>query len=625
MTLHISIKLQYGLFLLFFLLNFSIQAQILDDTTKLVYNARTTRYSYSSDWLLNRSAMNTIDTNIINNHNYMFHYRNGILYQDLGNLGTALRRVYWEQPSEPGIALGHETYRDYMFDPEKIPLYNSKSPFARISYIQGSRGLQTIDAEFTRNITSGWNAGMDIRRMVSLKQIGVSDRTEQQFSNYGFYGQTNYTSKKGNYRAFAWIDVMHHFHYENGGILPDTLDAQINLFDYTLENVNLVKKSGTTGRLQSVDRRTFYRGYQQLSFVKNGIQVFHQIDYKKRLLRYDDNNLIQNSDFYPDILFDTVETFDRTRYDLIENKAGVKGTVSKLYYQFYIRHRATNYKQARDTFYQAKYQEGFIGGVLEYRHADTLYLSVQAEQGQSDFRYAAKLVTPYGKAGVSATSVSPGLMQNNYSSNHFLWRNSFKNTNSIVASAQADLKWKGQEFIPKVSWTSIDNLIYYNTAAVTQQSTSTISFLQLGAKLKTGYRFIWLENEVVYTTRTGPDYWPVPELLYIPRLYIQGNVFKKAARVQAGVEMIYTSSYATPSYMPVTQQFYLTNPADTLASIPASAQVNVFLNAYLKRAKLFLLMTHANQNLPDLGYLKTPYYSALGRTIHFGITWMFYD
>lgn len=615
------------LFLLF-LLNGTmfLRAQVLDDSTKLVYNAGTTRYLTGADFLYLRANSSPIDTNILNFHNYQFNYKNGTLYQDLGNLGTALRRVYWEQASEPGRQLGHDVFKDYMFDPEKIPLYNTRSPFTRISYVQGSRGLQTIDAEFSRNIKPNWNFGFNVRRMVALKQIGVADRSEQQFSNYGFQVQSNFTSKSGKYRNYIWMDVMHHFHFETGGILPDTGDTQDQMFDYKLENIQLVRTLSSTSRLQSEDRRTYYRSYQELSIAKNGLQVFHQLDFKKRLLRYQDNNLINNYNYYPAIFFDSTATNDQSKYHLLENKAGVKGLIGNVYYQLFARHRYTLFNQHLvDTIRENKYEELFFGGVVEYRRSDSVYIGVSAESGLWDFAYAAYLRSPILNLQVRSTSTSAGILQENMYSNHAQWTKTFRNVNSTVASASAVLKWKGQSFTPRASYTMLDNLIYYDTTSAPSQTSELISFMQMGGMLKTGFRGLWMENELVYTKTVGPDYWPVPEWFYTGRIYAYGRVFKKVLRLQTGVEATRTSVYRTPSYSALLQQFYLTNPNDPLARVGSYWQANVFLNAYLKRAKFFLLVSHANQNFPKAGYFKTPYYSALGRTVQFGITWMFYD
>jgi hypothetical protein len=603
-----------------------LPAQVLDDSTKLVYNAGTTRYLTGADFLYLRSGASPVDTNITNFHNYQFHYKDGILYQDLGNLGTALRRVYWEQAPEIGRQLGHEAFKEYMFDPEKIPLYNTRSPFTRIAYVQGSRGLQTIDAEFSRNINPTWNFGINFRRMVAQKQIGVSERTEQQFSNYGFLAQNNYTSKSGKYRNYMWMDVMHHFHFETGGILPDSGDTQEQMFDYKLENIQLTRVLSSVGRLQSEDRRTYFRLYQELSVAKSGLQIFHQADLKKRKLRYQDNNLESNVSYYPAIFYDSSATNDRTQFNVLENKGGVKGLVRSFYYQVYARHRLLQFSQQQsDTIKEKKYEELFFGGVAEFRKSDSICLGVSAEMGQWDFAYAAYWRSPKLQLQVRSISTTAGALQENMYSNSAQWTNLFRNVNSTVFSASGSISWKGQSFIPKASFTLLDNLIYYDTSSVPKQSSELISFTQLGGKLKTGYKWLWMENELVYTKTTGPDYWPVPEWLYVGRIYTTGRIFKKVLRVQTGIEAIRTSVYQTPSYSALLQQFHLTNSNDELARVGSYWQGNVFFNAYLKRAKFFLLVSHANQNLPNAGYFKTPYYSALGRTVQFGVTWMFYD
>jgi hypothetical protein len=603
----------------------SVFSQILDDSTKLVYGAFSTRYRYGEDVLYSRSQEQKVDTSFLNFHNYYFYYRDGMLYQDLGNLGTALRQVYYTPASSPGRTLGHQVFQPYMVDPERIPLYNTRSPFMRLAYIQGSRGLQSINAEFSRNIKPHWNAGFNIRRMVALKQIGVSDRTEQQFNNYGFQAQTNYTAPSGKYAAYAWMNVMHHFHFETGGILPDSGDTQELLFDYKLENVRLNKSSGTKARLQSEDRRTYYRLYQQASIASKRLMAFHQLDFQKQIIRYQDNNLSQNSSYYPAILLDSSSADDWTNYHVLENKAGLKFAAGKWYANAYVRHRKLFFKQDEVQMILKEYQELLGGGVLEFRMQDTLTAGIQVEQGSRDYLHRVYAHTKWLNLEASVRSLSPTLLQENMSSNFASWNYSWANSQTFQGKAEGILAFKDQYIKPGISFTSVNKLIYYDSTGTPNQSDKNIGWASVSLRLKNGYRWIWMENDLIYTQRSGPEYWPVPQWFYMGRIYTQGQAFKKVLKLQVGIEAFFTSSYAAPSYSTSIQQFYITPSSDSLARINDALQANFFMNAYLKRAKFFFLVSHANQNLPQAGFFKTPYYSALARTIQFGVTWMFYD
>ena len=81
------------------LLGFNVSyAQILDDTTKLVYGPTTTQYTYEHNIKYNDRHFNVIDTSIIDIHRYSHTEESEYKFQDLGTIGTAVRSVIYEPP-----------------------------------------------------------------------------------------------------------------------------------------------------------------------------------------------------------------------------------------------------------------------------------------------------------------------------------------------------------------------------------------------------------------------------------------------------------------------------------------------------------------------------------------------
>src|SRR5690554_3576602 len=66
-------------------------SRVIDDTTRQVYGPRTSTYYHERDFFFNRPVLNPIDTVIHNYHrNSNYVQKNENLYQDLGNIGTAI-------------------------------------------------------------------------------------------------------------------------------------------------------------------------------------------------------------------------------------------------------------------------------------------------------------------------------------------------------------------------------------------------------------------------------------------------------------------------------------------------------------------------------------------------------
>jgi len=628
--------------ILYLLVSFPAYCQILDDSTKLIYSAKTTQYFTFGDVLYNTNRKTSIDTSLINLHNYNYYFKNGILYQDLGNFGTPLNRIYYEVPNSIGKKLGFTTMNEYGYDPDKLEYFDTKSPYTKVMYVQGALGQQMLEAQHTQNIKPYWNVGFSIKRMVAIKQIGVSGVKEQQMTHYSFNTHSSYFSKNKRYTFLFSFTHLDHVEYENGGILPDSGATKADLFHYKLETPQLYSRpNGRTvpTHLRSYQKTSNFRFFNQYNITKGkGLQVFHQFDYSTAFIRYDDDylyNLVpseQNAGYYPNLYFDTISTHDRIAYELYENKAGIKGSAikEKLFYLAYARRRDFGYSQTNYQTFQRnvhRYHENFIGGQAEYRITDTMALSAKAEYyiGRDylfDFNFRSKFLD----AGYTSISYSPTLFQLSNVSNSYIWQNDFSNTYANSARIAAKVN-AGRLFIsPFAEYTNVYQMIYYNSQALPQQSNGLVNMTSVGLSGKFTYKIFCAEEYIRYTNIGGADVWRAPALFNMTRLYVYGPLFRHALRLQLGVEAFWKSGYYGNAYSPATQQYYLSDRSNSFNYLDSYLLTNVFLNTQIKRGFVFLKFSHINQGIAQPpGYFITPYYTALPRSFEFGVRWLFYD
>ena len=588
------------------------------------------------DILFNTNKETHVDTNFVNFHNYNYFYKNNILYQDLGNYGTPLNRIYYEAPAQIGKTLGYNAFNDYAPDPANIKYYNTRSPFTNLHYIQGSRGQQDIEVELSRNINSRWNVGFDFKTATSLKQLGVSQRKEVQMQHYSFIAYTSYKSKSDRYKLLANFTVFQHTNNEFGGIKPDSGDTKADLFNYELENVNL-NRPNTNGVIRSADKRYNFHLYQEYGiFNDSALKLFHIADYSIRSNSYEDDYLSTNRAYYaahtdtttsarPLFLADTNITQDLTKYKLLENKIGLKGEAGNLFYMAYFKRRDFSYEQFRYNDLNSTsstYGENYIGGMVRYKITDLSSITGNAEYylGRDYLvkgEYKNKLLT----LGYYSVSSSPSLLQMQKTGNNFEWTNNFSNTVSNNLYLKANLRTGNFIFDPYVNFSNVQGYIYYDTTAMPVQSAASTQIYSAGFHTKIKWKSFYFENDLRYTTHSGADVIRMPELFNLARLYVYSPVFKKVLHLQFGVDFYWKSSYYANNYMPVTQQFYLNNSF----LVDQYLLGDIYLNAFLKRAMFFLKVSHVNMDLPKAGYFITPYYTGMGRSIDFGIKWLFYD
>lgn len=624
-------------YLLFFIFSLSISeysfSQIVDDSTKLIYGPRTTRYVTEQDVMFNSGNVYEVDTALSDIHNVYSLYQGKQIYQNLGNLGTPISPVYYIPPSSIGKNFGFNSFDAYAFNSAKIKYYDTRSPFTSIKYLQGGSGQQLGDAEFSRNIRPNWNFGFEIKRLTSNKLFGAVTPRERLADHTSFLFFTRFITGDSAYQVMANYTFLDHKNFETGGVLRQPGESLDDLFDYREEKAHLYNS-------RSMEKRSVYHLYHQLSLVpKELIQLFHVFDFYNQSNRFKtttDRLFYPDRNYVPSDYYSETEYTDRTDFSSFENKAGLKGLVGNFYYRVYYRRKDFSYKQNFPGDSTRRFNENFAGGDLSYRIFEKVSLNASGEylvsgnylsKGGRDYMAKAELISNYVTGGYYRINHSPTLLQLKYNGNNFIWNNmdsdssEFATTLSDNVYANGNLKWKSLTFNPGVNFSTVKNYTYFDTIALPKQESSSIQVMSLDAMVKLNWNWINIENFIKYTTVSNPGIIKVPEIYNHLRVYYQGRIFNKALLAQIGVDLFWKSDYFANHYMPITQQFYLNN----YFLVENYLLADFFINVQLKRTNGFLRFSHVNQGLAGEGYFNTPYYPSLPRNFEFGIKWNFFD
>jgi hypothetical protein len=625
-------------------------AQIRDDSTKQIYGTHSTFYVLEEDILNNKKTENRLDTTLNGFHNYGTLYQGETVYQNLGNFATATFPIFYQAPLQIGKTLGFNSSNIYAVDPYRVRYYDTKSPYTSVYYVQGSRGQQILQAEFSRNVNKQWNIGFDVRSVSSRQVIGQSATTtsgaNRQANFISVILSTRYFTKDERYQLLSNITTLDGKSKENGGVRIDpaihTSDSIYNsLFD-PLVTTNLYFA-------RTLEKRFNYHLYQQLSpFKSQVIQLYDVFDYQSRTNRYIDGLNTSDSSFYktnykkgivqsPNGIYDPDATNDRTIFHLLENKAGIKGSAGIVSYRAYWRFRDLTYNQSyqygldRISPYTLKFRENFLGAVVNINLKDSSNISASAEiyvhgndKKLNDYflraEYKGKLL--YG--GINSIMSSPTLVQREYNGNHLSWSNDFSSTLTNNAYGGLALRLGDLEIKPSVNYFLVSNYVYYDTLAHPAQTSKDISILYGNLHLRYKLRSFYVENFFRHTTVSGAgaQYIRMPEFYNHTRIYHQNHFFEENLHIQVGFDVFYKSSYFANQYMPINQQFYLNNSF----SIPSYWLADFFINFQVKKVNFFLKLTNVALRLfPQNGYVTTPYYPGMKRTFEFGLKWMFFN
>lgn len=317
----------------------------IDDSTKVIYGPKSTRYVLEDDVLNNRRKLYTVDTTMDDVHRFLYVQRNQNQYQDLGNLGTPMRPVFVPVPTEIGAQTGYSVFAPYAYQTGAVKYFNTKSPFSDMYLALGGRNQNILRFDFTQNINPRFNAGFAVQRFTSQKQFGgilnsgnSTDRLLAQ--NWGFLGHTNYQSRNEKYTLLLHFINMNHELAEQGGVLPGaTLGGDgsqvVNRYDYDGDP----RLTAAYGR----EIRNDWHAYQQF-VLDQGFQLYHRLDYRRQKNYFQDDTLRLNQlptqtlvgvipGFYPSSLTnpnlttlgDTARLEQDARFRLLENQFGLKG------------------------------------------------------------------------------------------------------------------------------------------------------------------------------------------------------------------------------------------------------------------------------------------------------------
>jgi hypothetical protein len=611
------------LFLLILLLPFCVEGQILDDSTRQVYGPSTTRFLYEQNFLQDDTLYLHPDT-LIDGFRFMTKNRaSGWMWQDLGNAGTAARRVIFDLPENAFTETGFTAFSE-LYGPrtDKIKYYNTRSPFTNMSYIQSSRGLGNLGFTHSRNINERLNVTLDLERISSSKQYSARTSEERLVDHWDFTLSSNYTTKNKKYTVLASFIHFNHKQIEQGGIRP------LNNEPFVLpEDIASAYRTTYQQRLvgvESSERWNDIHLYQQYQFGK-GIQFFHVLDYQRH--KYFHSDTLLNTNFLTGAYPDSLEAEKMRNYYFlqnIQNRFGFKGFFRGFKYNVGLTSRIYSWNAIHEGQKGNLRTEILAGGNAGYWFADSatyintdFYLGV----GQNlNIFLNSRLQLKRLNLGFKFINKPPQLFYQRFDSEIFSWNNNFGGQRFTEATGNIRLGGKKTWLIPGASIRLFDNYLYFDQSQspVQLNKQALISSLDLNAGIKLKDLKV---SSHFYLNSSGNS-----EVFRMPVFMVNGNIeyhvrYAKVLDLYFGTDIYYRSSYKAYSYSPLLQSFYLQDE-QYVWGIPVA---DLYTNFLIKRVKLAFSFNYLNKGFPTQGFFTTPNYLAMGRAFHLKINWPLFD
>lgn len=627
------------------------RAQILDDSTKLVYGPKTTRLVYEDEVLRDSTAGTPLDTTLTRWSQARFWFHDTTFQQDLGTVGSASRRLLYEPNLQLGARFGRNAFDKYARDGAAIPYYDSRSPYSFFRLVQSGAGEQVFEFGYTRSLGKRFSIGANYERFASNKILGaISSRDGLvEHSNLMIFGR--YQSENDRYHLLFNIGNARHRAIEQGGIWPlpgESRERPQDLFGYETERIYLTQA-------QNQDDRDQIHALQTYRLLGRGLTLFHVFDARRQYNSYFDAALTTNTNntlggllYYPRTLHNNFATIDRSEFRQLENTVGVLGRTDHVEYRLYARRRdgdvisqtlepstavtSLNLTSAapRQTFGQV-----FLGGTAAFTYRKIYSIQAAGEYKLFDeYWLRAAIRTGPISAEIVSAAYSPTLTQQQFAGNHYEWHfpdgnaltpyPAFNNTkaNQLTVRIQQRLPGgSGHLFEASGSAVALTDLIYYNQQAVPEQLKDSKQLLIGFARHRIHLGKFGFDNQATYTVGGDGKGLRIPSLVTNSRVYYESYLLHKALFSQIGFEVYYQSRFRAYDYSPSTQQFYVQDHF----TIRNYAVADVFFVADIKAVSVFLKMAYINEGILHDGYFTTPYYTGYPRRFTLGLKWNFFN
>jgi len=582
----------------------------------------------------------TIDTNTYDFQRFDPLYVNNGLYSTLSNIGLAAKNLVYSPTLSTGYYLGSSVFTNYIYHNKNVKYYKLFVPYTDLTYVMGSNREQNFNVVFTREIFKGFTFGLDYA--LNFSPSDDSPYLRNGINEQRVFFTTQYYTKNKRYGIIANYLGNKIIAEENGGIKNDSifennLESDRRLIPVNLMNAkNEIKHSGffieqyfnilpPSGNKDSVKRK-----------IDPG-NISYSFRYLRNQFLYRDSDSVSDFYFGHNSPLDTLSTLDSLFQRQFQNTL----RWSSIGYQenpndkiFYIFFGAThNYIEQLLPYDSVKssYSQLITFGGVTFNFGKSFHLDVDAnyifgDYNHGDYQLNATLNQYLGnkfrnigflKFGLNMINKTPDWYYNNYNSNYYRWSNNLKKEKYLILSGSYNYK----QISAGVTFYTFDNYTYLDDSIRPKQIEKGETMLQIFAEGTIPLNKFGINTRLVYQTTSQPNIIRFPTFSGVIDIYYRTPIFKKAATLQTGFQVMYFSKYYADAYMPELRLFYTQNDKE-IGNYPYA---DFYVTLMVKRARLFFRIAHFNSYLGDYRYYLTPNYPARDARFYFGASWRFHD
>ena len=353
-----------------------------------------------------------------------------------------------------------------------------------------------------------------------------------------------------------------------------------------------------------------------------------------------------------DSIYDRTKLFDMSNtlaIALLEGfnryvPAGLKVFATHEWHRYYMPDAMTD-----GTIYMGRWTEHnlSVGGQLIRTKGRTLHYNLMGEvwvagadagqlrlNGSTDLNFPLLGDTVRLAAKAHFYRMAPAFLQCHYHSKHLWWDQeldketrtriegtfTYEKTNTTLRVGIEEIQ---NHTYLTMSYDAVDGKHQQLTAAYRQHSGNiNVLTAQLDQKLALG-PLHW-DNLITYQSSSNKDVLPLPTLNVFTNLYLKFRI-AKVLSVELGGSATWFTKYYAPDYCQLLNLYAIQQNESARMELGNFPFVDVYANMHLKHARFFLMMTNATGTSFNRMSFLTPHYPLNSSTLHFGVSWNFFN
>lgn len=607
----------------------------------------------------------TIDTLFVDYHRYALPWGPSHVWATTGNYGApGQEQLFFNRPITSEF-FHEDALQPWLHNTATMRYFNTRIPMTLLGYTTGGDKRSNQDrtqALFSGNVNKRLQVGAAMDYIYSK---GSYDNQADKDFTWKVFG--SYMGDRYELQTF-----FTHFEYttrENGGITDDrfiTDPAEVQGGQTSVDNKSITTlltdaQSSVKGSQFYMNHRYkvgFYR-YQRDSITDTIIgrtyvpvtSFIWTLDYKDNRHRFNNDNAMEDTLFFDNTYLKLGGTDEQNKWWRLRNTVGISmlegfNKWAKFGLAAFATHEIRRYTQITDTITKAgtelpkgldvapasispKHTDNvvWVGGQLTKQQGSHLRYQATARFGvlgsaAGDIDITGDIETRLKIRGDTATLRGYGYFKNletpyllnNFVSNHYIWQNDFGKTQRFRVGGELNIPQTWTNI--NVGYETIKNYVYFGDEGLPIQHTSGIHVLSATLRQGLHFKAFGWENSVTYQTSSEKTVLPLPALSIYSNIYAN-FVIAKVLNVQVGIDGNYYTKYYAPTYNPATMTFHTQHEKECGNFLLA----NLYANFKLKKARFFIVYTHANGKIfGGNDYFAIPHYPLNPRRFQVGVS-----